>query len=672
MRKLETSPAQHFPKLAASGSTNPIPKSALTNITMPGLQDLPFELLEHICELIAGNQSRNLISFSQVSKLCLATSSQSLWHTIPLRIVRRDQVQDGVNKLRHILNNRLSRDGRLRCISIRGRKSLDESSGKRSKLSNLQRAQLNNLAWQPLADILTEMPPLLDLEWEQHDLPPCILQSLNRHHYGCRLHMAGVRLNTDKTLDPHERPIATSAFMYEASLPLDGEYDLCGESLSARGIRGWYGIRVSLATIGKLSSHLTTARHPIWHQYWAKRLVHQPGPGEFELPLFDSEGPVMRYNIAAITTLDLSSEYESTGSTAPEIRCDDITMWSKVTRFSSLRILKTGRRVDWEALDWMTKNCSFASLETLNMGLHGVSMALKPSTLVEFLWSLPPLKGLILTGETDPRQFKEWIRHHAPTLRRLALEPEESYNSAFDLEYLMILAETPLPLLERLSINIKRTKGNSDEVSIYKMFGSMPKLQSIVLRLDCSDWSGVLSRRENHQSPSDETYSLAVPEDSIVDFWQRIWATDTRLDAHVRSLHIRDALINSAVDAKLAQAIFFTIQNGKPARSLPLERLEIRPHGGCDFGRPLFRFSADWSAVMQHIERSWLVQRRYPGLGSSLLTVNQLQAERPGKKCRLPKNLKTQAEAVFRKVWPVPAGAEGDWQKDWHSFPLAV
>ncbi|THY80348.1 hypothetical protein D6C95_09544 [Aureobasidium pullulans] len=99
------------------------------------------------------------------------------------------------------------------------------------------------------------------------------------------------------------------------------------------------------------------------------------------------------------------------------------------------------------------------------MGLHGVSMALKPSTLVEFLWSLPPLKGLILTGETEPRQFKEWIRHHAPTLRRLALEPEESYNSAFDLEYLMILAETSLPLLERLSINIKRTKGNSDEVS---------------------------------------------------------------------------------------------------------------------------------------------------------------------------------------------------------------
>jgi hypothetical protein len=45
---------------------------------MAGLLNLPFENLEQICELIAGSRPSNLIPFSEVSKECLAASSQSL------------------------------------------------------------------------------------------------------------------------------------------------------------------------------------------------------------------------------------------------------------------------------------------------------------------------------------------------------------------------------------------------------------------------------------------------------------------------------------------------------------------------------------------------------------------------------------------------------------------
>jgi hypothetical protein len=118
---------------------------------MAGLHGLPSEILEQICDLVAGAQPRNLIPLSEVSKKCLAASSQSLWHTIPLRITSRGQITGGVDKLKHILQHRLSHDARVRCISIRGRKPLDGRKDKETKISRLERAYLDNIAcnhWQ--------------------------------------------------------------------------------------------------------------------------------------------------------------------------------------------------------------------------------------------------------------------------------------------------------------------------------------------------------------------------------------------------------------------------------------------------------------------------------------------------------------------------------------------
>lgn len=85
---------------------------------MPGLQDLPFEILEHICELVAGLQPRGLVPLPEVSKQCLAASSRSLWQTIPLKINRRDQILPAVERFKHIIKDRLSRDGMMCCVSV--------------------------------------------------------------------------------------------------------------------------------------------------------------------------------------------------------------------------------------------------------------------------------------------------------------------------------------------------------------------------------------------------------------------------------------------------------------------------------------------------------------------------------------------------------------------------
>jgi hypothetical protein len=142
---------------------------------MTGLRDLPFETLQQICELVAGPRPSNLIPFSEVSKECLAASSQSLWRTIPLRITNRDQIPRYVHRLKHIPRTRLSRNARIRCISMTSCQPPNDREDKESNIPRHERAYLDNIAWQILADVLAKMPPLSDMEWEKDELPPCIL-----------------------------------------------------------------------------------------------------------------------------------------------------------------------------------------------------------------------------------------------------------------------------------------------------------------------------------------------------------------------------------------------------------------------------------------------------------------------------------------------------------------
>jgi len=153
---------------------------------MTGLQDLPFETLERICELISGSRPSNLVPFSEVSKKCLAASSQSLWHTIRLYIRSQDQILESVDRLKHIIQTRLSRETRVRCVSISCRPSWDDRRD-RAYCWHPKRVYLDECAWQPLADVLAEMQPLSEMEWEVDKLPFCVLQSLNSQHPGCKL-----------------------------------------------------------------------------------------------------------------------------------------------------------------------------------------------------------------------------------------------------------------------------------------------------------------------------------------------------------------------------------------------------------------------------------------------------------------------------------------------------
>jgi hypothetical protein len=138
------------------------------------------------------------------------------------------------------------------------------------------------------------------------------------------------------------------------------------------------------------------------------------------------------------------------------------------------------------ALSWLISNDKLESLQSLDIVLHSGNMTRHPEVLVDFLRSLSPLEYLALVGETHSTRCPEWISSHASSLKRLQLTTMDYNDSTFGLVSLSATMQPPLPLLEHLSITVKRSKGNLDEVSMYKILGTMPRLQSIVLGLDTS------------------------------------------------------------------------------------------------------------------------------------------------------------------------------------------
>jgi hypothetical protein len=480
------------------------------------------------------------------------------------------------------------------------------------------------------------MPPLSEMEWEDRWLPSCILQSLNSQHHGCKLRIVGVKYGVDKPLDIDEQPMARLSFMYELLLPLQNDY-ICRESLGrseavSRDVNG------DLAIVGSLSANLRQLKHRSAHSphcAW----VRQADPFRFELVSRNSIGPRPRYKAAALSSLELLSHHPL--ESKEKIRRSGIIMWSILTHLPALDTLKSKLVLYSSALEWLTSNASngiLGSLKTLDIILHSRDTSQRSNALVSFLRSLAPLEHLALAGEIHSTRSKEWIPFHASSLKRLQLTTTNYRNSTFDLVSLSATMQPPLPLLEHLSITIKRSKGNSDEVSMYKILGAMPRLQNIVLGLDTSTLS------------------------QHTEFWAQRNEPAEERDASLANIYVLDALVNKAVNEKLAIAIVRIISAAKPDRSLPLERLEVRPN--CGSGEVLDYLFTDWETLIERIERSWLVRRRYPGLGSDELSVSQIQCQAKSRKQRSPIKFNAYTEIILRRIWPPRAETKANWRKD--------
>ncbi|THZ00127.1 hypothetical protein D6C92_01956 [Aureobasidium pullulans] len=301
-----------------------------------------------------------------------------------------------------------------------------------------------------------------------------------------------------------------------------------------------------------------------------------------------------------------------------------------------------------------------------------------------------PLKDLKIDGAVGPSTFRAIVQRHASTLKRLWMGnvetwPREEVTSCFT----GVLQEHPLLQLEDLTLAIRRSKGDENEVAIYKTLGSLPRLQTLDLTLDCADESilphvvgpdtSFLGRAVG-KDVTDNDEAMELTQDLSSDDFHRQTFKDlqTADGTHLSYGHIRDAFINSALDEKLARAIHQIMIAAKGPRSLPLQRLKLGTRGGCQFGSI---DSGVLAGVCDYMGRPVLVECSLPGSGPTRLSVTQVEDSRDSYHPSFynfaytrdgpPTELDSQTEAVFRRLWPVKSKVGGSWQKEWHSLPLA-
>lgn len=667
----------------------------------PNLHNLPLETLQTICEYVAGSRPSDLHALSQVSRRCLVASSVMLFRELSFGVVSREKLRRDTDRFRAILDSRSSWKY-VRRVCIEGRMPLREDDDAkleespdtvkfrkerraecaelgeftppppyrgRAPSDNPQDAYDNDPAWQPLAELLASMPALADMAYDcEEQFPPSLLQMLHRYQPCCRLHLETFRLHslTRPKLDPHERDLATSPCLYAVSLECHGfvygELDpyMIPEEETNLEVSALLRLIVGAApNLFKVRlSHYRRGLPPAWAQ--ASAISGR------KLPALHPSEPPTPGRIAYLTTLVLSKGIRT-------LTQDDLAVWNKLTNLGALRVLKFEAGIKTDALAWAATNCSFGSLETLVLQLDDSN--LRQCTIREcphlggFLRNLPPLKNLKISGIISPSSFRVCIQRHGSELRRLQIGVATTLSErAFDSDAIDILREHPPPLLEDLALCIKRSKGDKKEVAIYKALGALPKLQILDLTLDCADFTVCPGRdtADNELREDQDPGDYAMTHESFDEFDQQVFQTHPMFRwRQPRYGHLREAFINSALDAKLAQAIYRKICAAKGLRALPLIQLSLRSEGGCEFGGT--RTPGKSRVICKNIGRSWLLQRSDPVKGSYQLATKEIDdAYKPP---HAPK-LDSQTEAIFRKLWPARAESEGDWRKDWCSFPL--
>lgn len=203
-----------------------------------------------------------------------------------------------------------------------------------------------------------------------------------------------------------------------------------------------------------------------------------------------------------------------------------------------------------------------------------------PDLFCSFLISLPPLKSLTLTGPVKPNMCKSIIDHHGKTLRLLRLKTSGCLHSVVFNSDLVNELQQNCQLLEDLELSIRRSKGDRQEQNIYKTLGAINKLQRLISYLDCAN-------RSTWRDPDpEEAEEIILLEDPSFDDFHQLTVFDYGSGSFPpRNGHLRDALINGAVDETIARAIFQSISAGKGHNSIPLERLDLYVKDADHFGK---------------------------------------------------------------------------------------
>jgi hypothetical protein len=654
------------------------------------LECMIVEVLKQICEYL---DSKTLSAFALVSKQCNSVANVLLFRKIHITVLSRKKLQLDVDRWSRTLEHACSLKY-VRQLEIEGH--MPDEQDDTGKLEATIPAYLQNVeqdcnsqddlstwdeegdpwgfgddkvpyvtiqdddAWKPLANFIRQLPTLADLVYAcTNQFSPCLLEVLHRHYPECRLHMRTFNFRSlhQQDTDPYEFALATSPCLYSISvhyMRLDSDGN------------GAYNEEATLRTVSGLAPNLKDVRmfrvraassHALKNAIASG--IRQPWQG-FSLDTCKTD-----LRPAKLARLELHGN----GLITQPL----LDTWNNHIDFSTLRIIKLGYTVADKALSWAAANYTFHSLTTLylvvNLEWNRTQDTDEYHILLDsFLRSLPSLRNLRVIGWLRQNTFDAIIEHHGKSLRRLWLETDREINRFVFNSYQVEKIRQHCPMLEDLMLNpIPRSKGDAQEVAIYKTLGAVSKLQRLTLTLNTSNVSLI---QEGEDIPEDPSFD---------EFHQQFQVIPSYRDSYnyqLRYGHVRDALINSALDETLARAIFNCISSRKAHDAFPLEYLKLSSSGGSVFGRVSSMGLPGLRQVVLNISRTWLLVRSARDdcrdtviareLGRRAREANEASNTHPSYHAAW-----LDVEPVFRRIWPERQDSSGDWRDDWYSWPLS-
>lgn len=485
-----------------------------------------------------------------------------------------------------------------------------------------------NFDAQVLIDFLRRLPSLSDLEWQCNTpLVPPLVELLRDELPSCNLELKPFHIPYDA--DPHYiRSVLCLPNL--KTIWLERKHDGAIQGLVQHNVRAPDGnlreVRIFWSYTG--ASPFGEANSTVWDQ---------------ELIPHDGQ------RLGRLQNLQLTGVQ---GAEGPSLQT-----WARHTDFGQLHTLSLETSVTREALETLI-SLRLQSLHSLALVLDSRDMSDSYGAILQtFICNLPSLSNLRLTGSLPPLVLKAILDHLGSALHTLYLIPAGSNpcRLVFDSSTIAVVTDSCNHVRD-FGIHIRRAWNKpGEDIAVLKAIGRMPYLSSLDLTFNASDHT-LLLPSHNVNEPT----ALAPSDPSFSIFDMEPFESGFGTGKTLRKGHIRDTLINSAIDAELAKAVFNTILSAIPdAKSPSLRRLALRAAGGGDFGTGSTNYSI--TEIVEEVGREWIVER--PGHGDSLevhrVEVNDEERE-------LSEVLGWDVEPMFRRIWP----GDGDWFNEWHAFPL--
>ncbi len=662
------------------------------------MDSLPTETLLRIAEAISLDYPPSLTSLALTNKRFHAVSTTWRLRNIKFHIISHRKLRRDVDKCLEILNKNQN-FRHVRRLQITG--SMPEKPDDDSEVEDMipetveQEWTLDNntwngsddifgapgnavlyghgsiemlpeedAGWSPLVKLLKRLPNPQDLTFGcSNQFPASLLTELKEHHPRCRLHLCKFRfrsLGCEET-NTHEMAVATLPNLHSIKVRHTGRNSATGDD---------YNEEATMCLLRGLAPNLKrlviTQCRPVRNRLQSSAPRSPKGPWKgFSQGPWSSTLETSAVHRTALESLQISGN--------GRLSVEGLRKWQDHVSFDTLQKIQLGY-LDGELLQWAAANTSFPNLTELGFTLDrkytSGSHLDFTSCAVAFFNSLTPLDTLKLSGSIDLEIFHAVLKRHGTTLRNLKLRPSEPFQSHTRRKQPIIFTRDDVihmqescPLLEDLTMPIQRSKGSAAEVDMYRAFGKMRNLTHLVVKLDYSN--PVLG--QGSEPANDPSF----------DEWMQGF-----LDVHVspRRGHVRDMMLNAAVDEPLARSIWSVICATKPGRPLIYLALDITGHLG--FGTNSIHGAI--YTIIHHLQRWYLFERSVRDDNDRFTMTeigredretddkrnreNEREAEQKGE----PRQLRLDpAMEVFRRIWPEKEGSV-DWRDDWSSLPLQI